>query len=88
MRRMMGYVRGAPKILSMYNTNTDFLKNNMAFSYRCRSPVYAKHRQFPLLSKFDENGVRVFTNDMYGKIVYIDKPGSQFESHSTRQNSK
>ena len=31
------------------------------------------NRKFPLLSYVDENGVRMFSNDMVGKTVYIDK---------------
>ena len=34
-----------------------------------------KHRRFPLLSKFNEDGVRLFSNEMAGETVYIDKAG-------------
>ena len=32
-----------------------------------------KFRQFPLLSKNTETGVRLFSNDIIGEIIYIDK---------------
>ena len=32
-----------------------------------------RFRQFPLLSKHTESGVRMFSNDIVGKTVYIDK---------------
>ena len=75
MRRMMGYLKGTPKILNMENTKYDFLKQKDGYFIRIQITKLHKHRQFPLLSKFNDNGVRVFTNDMDGEIVYIDKTG-------------
>ena len=75
MRRMMGYLKGTPKILTAGNANYEFLKQKDGFFIRIQITKLHKHRQFPLLSKFNDNGVRVFTNDMEGEIVYIDKTG-------------
>ena len=75
MRRMMGYLKDTPTILNMENTKYDVLKQKDGYFIRIQITKLHKHRQFPLLSKLNDNGVRVFTNDMDGEIVYIDKTG-------------
>jgi hypothetical protein len=54
------------------NKNYEFLKNTDGYFIRIKVLKLNKHRQFPLLSKFNENGVRVFSDEMEGEIVYID----------------
>lgn len=73
MRRIAGYLKGKPKILD--NTSYNFLKGTDGYFVRIKILKLHKRRQFPLLSKFNDDGVRVFSNEMEGEIVYIDKTG-------------
>ena len=49
-----------------------FLKNTGYF-VRIKITNVGKFRQFPLMSKYNDNGVRMFSNEMVNEIVYIDK---------------
>jgi len=73
MFRMLGYLKGTPKVLN--NLCYEFLKNQSGYFIRIKIKDVRKKLQFPLLSKFDEKGVRLFTNDMINEIIFIDKIG-------------
>ena len=73
MNRMLGYLIGKPKILNQSQLNYKFLKNTDGYFIRIKITKVGKLRQFPLMSKYNDNGVRMFTNDMVNEIVYIDK---------------
>ena len=73
MNRMLGYLIGKPKILTQSQLNYNFLKNTDGYFVRIKITNVGKFRQFPLMSKYNDNGVRMFTNDMVNEIVYIDK---------------
>lgn len=75
MNRMLGYLIGKPKILDKTQLNYNFLKNTDGYFIRVKITNVGKHRQFPLMSKYNANGVRMFTNDMTNQIIYIDKTG-------------
>jgi hypothetical protein len=71
--RMSGYLQGKPKILT--NLTYEFLKKQDGYFIRVKILKIGKTRQFPLLSKYRDDGVRHFTNDMLNEIIYIDKVG-------------
>ena len=71
MPRMKGYLKGEPHIVK--ELTHDFLEKQSGYFVKIRVTKVGKQRQFPLLSKHAENGVRIFTNEMVGEIVYIDK---------------
>ena len=73
MNRMLGYLIGKPQILNKSQLNYDFLKNTDGYFIRIKITNVGKFRQFPLMSKITDNGVRMFTNDMINEIVYVDK---------------
>jgi hypothetical protein len=70
MARMTGFLKGKPKII------TNFEPHKYDGYFICiRVKKINKRLQFPLCSYIDEKGVRVFTNDLDGRIIYIDKVG-------------
>lgn len=71
MRRMDGFLKGKPKVLT--NLTYDFLKQQDGYFVDIRITGVGVHRKFPLMSFKNENGVRMFTNDMVGKIVRVDR---------------
>ena len=50
-----------------------FYKNNDGYVSRIKVLKLNKHKQYPARSKFTEDGVRIFSNEMAGETVYIDK---------------
>jgi len=73
MKRMEGYLTGLPKVLE--NLSYDFLQKQNGYFVRIKIKQLNKHLDFPLVSKFSNSGVRVFTNNMEDEILYIDKVG-------------
>jgi hypothetical protein len=75
MVRMDGFLKGMPKVIT--NLNLDWLlENTDGFFVQAlvlNDPEIK--RGFPLLSVKNDEGIRDFTNDMKGEIVYIDKVG-------------
>ena len=71
--RIDGFLKGTPKVLK--NLTKEFLESVDGYFIRVKILSVGKNRQFPLLSKIDEYGVRIFTNDMVGTIVFIDRVG-------------
>jgi hypothetical protein len=70
MARMTGFLKGKPKII------TNFEPDKYDGYFICiRIKKVNKRLQFPLCSYVDEKGVRIFTNDLEGRIIYIDKIG-------------
>ena len=80
MFRMLGYLKGTPKVLKTLCYN--FLKQQSGYFIRIKITSIGKQLQFPLLSKFDEKGVRLFTNDMVDEPIFIDKTGLEDAFHS------
>jgi hypothetical protein len=71
MARMKGFLKGKPKIIT-----GKFKPDSYDGFFVCiRITDVKKHLKFPLLSYINDKGVRTFTNDMAGRIVYIDKVG-------------
>jgi hypothetical protein len=80
MNRMRGFLTGKPipfnkpvKYEKRYETLGDF----DGWFVEVRINNIRKHRAFPLLSYVNEKGIRIFSNDMKGRIVYLD--GIQLE---------
>ena len=49
------------------------MKQQSGYFIRITIKRIGKRLQFHLLSKFDEKGVRLFTNDMINETIFIDK---------------
>jgi len=71
MARMKGFLKGKPKII----TGKFEPKNYDGYFVCIRITKVGKHLKFPLCSYVNEKGVRMFSNEMVGKIVYIDRVG-------------
>lgn len=71
MKRMDGFLKGLPKVIE--NVNYDNLKNKDGYFIEIKINSVGIKRKFPLLSYVNENGIRIFTNDIVGRNVYVDK---------------
>lgn len=67
---MKGFLIGKPKIIKTFKP-----KRYDGYFICIRITKVGKNRHFPLLSYKTENGIRQFSNDMVGNVVYIDKVG-------------
>ena len=70
MARMKGFLKGEPKIIKKFQPN-----KYDGYFICIRVKKIKIRRAFPLLSAMSDKGVRMFSNDLDGKIVYIDKMG-------------
>ena len=75
MYRMEGCLMGTPKILDDKQKNYKFLQSVDGYFIKIKITDVGIHRHFSLMSEVNENGVRVFHNDMVGKELYIDRTG-------------
>lgn len=71
MHRMDGFLKGTPKIIT--ELTYDFLKQQDGYFVDVLIKNVAIHRKFPLMSYKNEDGVRLFTNDMVGRIIRVDR---------------
>ena len=71
MNRLEGFLKGAPKLISSTDYAT-LCKDADGFFVRVKITKVGTHRAFPLLSFKNEQGIRMFSNDMIGKTIYID----------------
>ena len=62
MARMPGFLKGIPKVLK--DLNYEEFKNCDGFFIDIKINNVGIHRQFPLMSYKNENGIRTFTNDI------------------------
>ena len=69
MKRVGGYLKGLPKILT--ELNYEFLQKCDGYFVEIKIIEVNKHYKFPLMSKIGE--VREFTNDMVNEILVVDK---------------
>jgi hypothetical protein len=67
----LGFLKGKPKVLQ--TIKYEDIKKYDGYFVEIKIKKVGINRKFPLLSYVDENGVRMFSNDMIGKTVYIDK---------------
>ncbi len=71
MARLPGYLKGAPKLITTTDYN-ELKAVSSGFYVRAKVLKVGIKRDFPLLSKINEKGIREFTNDLQGEVVYID----------------
>ena len=69
---MDGYQKGTPQVLTERQLNYNLLKAQSGYFINMRITHDGIFRQFPLLSKRKENGVREFSNDIVDEVVFID----------------
>lgn len=69
--RMKGFLKGIPKVIE--NKDYNFLKNKDGLFVKIKILEVGIKRDFPLMSYKNEEGVRIFSNDMIGKEIYVDK---------------
>jgi hypothetical protein len=71
MYRMDGFLKGVPKVIENHDFNWIKMQDGYFIDIAINS-VGIK-RKFPLMSYKNEAGVRVFTNDMVGRTIRVDK---------------
>lgn len=68
MSRMTGFLKGKPKIIK------DFTPDNYdGYFIQIKIKSIKNRYNFPLASLMDGNGIRNFTNDIVGSIIFVDK---------------
>jgi len=73
MTRMKGYLKGKPKLISKNNLNYQYLKEKDGYFIEIKINKVNIKRKFSLMSEINNDGVRVFHNDMENKKIYVDK---------------
>ena len=74
MDEMAGILKGKPKLLKKNECNLKFLNTIDGYFVKVFCKEDPKiNRPFPLLSQFDENGIRNYTNNTKNKVYYLDK---------------
>lgn len=71
MSRMDGFLKGKPKVIQ--NLSYDWLKKQDGYFVDIRITGVGIHRKFPLMSYKNDEGVRIFSNEMVGRIIRCDK---------------
>ncbi len=71
MKRMGGYLKGKPKVLT--NKSYGFMKSLDGYFVEITIMKVCIKRKFPLMSYITEDGIRLWTNDMVGKKIWVDK---------------
>jgi len=69
--RMNGFLKGTPKVIT--NKSYNDLKNKDGYFVKILITKVSIVRDFPLMSFINDKKVRIFTNDMIGKEIYVDK---------------
>ncbi len=72
MKRLNGFLLGSPRLVDGEMTDYENLKKASGFYVRVKILAVPIRRAFPLLSYINDKGVRIFSNDMAGKTVFID----------------
>jgi hypothetical protein len=71
MYRMDGFLLGVPKVIE--NHDYEWVKKQDGYFIDIVIKSVGIKRKFPLMSYKNEAGVRVFTNDMIGRTIRVDK---------------
>ena len=71
MYRMDGFLKGVPKVIENHDFNWIKMQDGYFIDITIKS--VGIHRKFPLMSYKNEAGVRVFTNDMIGRTIRVDR---------------
>lgn len=70
MRRMYGFLKGKPKVLQ--TTDYNIIKNYDGYFVEIKVHNIPIKRAFPLMSEKNDDGIRVFTNELKSNII-VDK---------------
>ena len=74
MCRMKGFLKGKPKLIPTEQLNNkSFYEDKDGYFLKVKITKVGKNRSFPLLSKMNDKGVRIFSNDIIGETLYLDK---------------
>jgi hypothetical protein len=74
MSRLGGYLLGKPKIIEGEMKNYKTLQAySDGYFIQIKITKVNKHLRFPLMSYKNDDGVRIFSNDMVGKNIYVCK---------------
>ena len=71
MYRMDGFLKGVPKVIENHDYN--WIKKQDGYFIDITITSVGIKRKFPLMSYKNEAGVRVFTNDMIGRTIRVDR---------------
>jgi hypothetical protein len=71
MARLDGFLLGIPKVIT--NFNYENIKNYDGYFIEIVIKNVGIKRAFPLMSYKNDDGVRIFSNEMKGKILFVDK---------------
>ncbi len=71
MKRMDGFLKGKPKVI--VDKSYDFISKQDGYFVDIFIKSVGINRCFPLMSIKNEDGIRIFTNDMVGKTIRVDK---------------
>jgi len=71
MNRIEGFLKGVPKVI--IDLSYDNIKNKNGYFLEIVIKSVGKKRDFPLMSYINDNSVRIFSNEMIGKTIFIDK---------------
>ena len=72
MNRMRGFLKGSPKVIKNFN---DIKNTADGYFIQLLVKKVNKKYHFPLASILTDKGIRNFTNDLEGEIIYLDKTG-------------
>ena len=73
MNRLGGYLKGKPKKIKKDDLNYNFLSKKDGYFIEILIKSVGIKRNFSLMSELNNEGVRIFHNDMIGKKLYVDK---------------
>jgi len=73
MYRMDGFLKGVPKVIDAEHNDFNWIKNQDGYFIDITINSVGIKRKFPLMSYKNEASVRVFTNDMIGRTIRVDR---------------
>lgn len=73
MTRIEGFLKGAPKVLQPNQLNYKFLSECDGYYIQIKIVSLINKRAFPLQSIKNKEGTRIFTNNLIGETIIIDK---------------
>ncbi len=71
MKRMDGFLKGKPKVIE--DKTYEFISKQDGYFVDIIINSVGIHRKFPLMSYKNKEGIRIFSNDMIGQTMRIDK---------------
>lgn len=73
--KMDGFLLGKPKVIQSNELNYDFLSKQDGYFVEVDIIDIPIKRHFPLLSRMENDESRIFSNDIRGRGIYLDKIG-------------